>query len=339
MINAYMKALLHTAPFSFSLVDRPRPELRDDEVLVRIRAVGICGSDVHGMTGATGRRIPPIVMGHEASGEVVQVGSDVDDRWLSRRVTFDSTVYCGACRYCKSGRVNLCATRQVLGVSCDEYRRDGAMAEYVAVPARILYEIPPGVSWDHAAMVEPAAIALHAVRIARLSPGSSATVIGSGVIGLLIIQALRATGAGTIRAVDPLSFRRETALRCGGDEVHEPGRAIAESDVVFDAVGSSSTVSTAIDRCVKGGTIVLVGNLAPSIELPLQRVVTRELRVLGSCASAGEYTVALDYMARGAIDVAPILSVTAPLSEAASYFDRLHRDPGELLKVVLQPEG
>ncbi|MCG8480072.1 MAG: alcohol dehydrogenase catalytic domain-containing protein [Spirochaetales bacterium] len=321
------------------MVDRPQPELDADEVLVRIKAVGICGSDVHGMTGTTGRRIPPIVMGHEASGEVVRVGDRADDTWLSRRVTFDSTIYCGTCRYCTSGRVNLCDRRRVLGVSCDEYRRDGAMAEYVAVPARVLYEIPQEVSWEHASMVEPAAIALHAARIARLSPGSSATVIGAGVIGLLTIQALRAIGAGVIRAVDPIPFRRATALRCGADEVHEPGREIAESDVVFDAVGSATTVSTAVERCAKGGTIVLVGNLVASVTLPLQRVVTRELRVLGSCASAGEYTIALDYMARGAIDVAPILSVTAPLSEAASYFDTLHRDPEELLKVVLQPEG
>ena len=158
-----MRALQLVAPSTFEMVDLPLPAPKGDEVLVRVAACGICGSDVHGMDGSTGRRLTPLVMGHEAAGTVADVGAEVQGWQEGDRVTFDSTLYCGECDFCKKGQINLCDRRQVLGVACQEFRRDGAFADYVAVPARILYRLPDDLPFDRAAMVEPVSIALHAV--------------------------------------------------------------------------------------------------------------------------------------------------------------------------------
>jgi len=149
-----MNALLLKAYKHLELVDMPVPEIGPQDVLVRVAACGICGSDVHGFDGSTGRRIPPLVMGHEAAGVVARVGSAVEDLREGDRVTFDSTVWCGECFYCRRGQVNLCDRRQVLGVSPGEYRRHGAFADFVAVPRRIVYPLPDNLSFEHAAMIE-----------------------------------------------------------------------------------------------------------------------------------------------------------------------------------------
>ncbi|HEY6568954.1 MAG TPA: alcohol dehydrogenase catalytic domain-containing protein, partial [Candidatus Limnocylindrales bacterium] len=158
-----MKALLLTAPGVLEYVDVPEPEVGADEVLVRVAAVGICGSDVHGMDGSSGRRVPPLVMGHEAAGVIEAVGGSVAGISPGDAVTFDSTIWCGQCAFCREGVVNLCDDRRVLGVATSEYRRDGAFAERVVVPARVVYALPAGVSMVEAALTEPLAVALHAV--------------------------------------------------------------------------------------------------------------------------------------------------------------------------------
>ena len=158
-----MKALTLTEYNHFEYGDAPEPGMDKGEVLIRVQACGICGSDVHGMDGSSGRRIPPIIMGHEASGIIETIGVGVEDWAPGDRVTFDSTVFCGKCANCQNGQVNLCEDRQVLGVSCGDYRRHGAYAELVAVPAHILYRVPEGMSFEEAAFAEPISVALHAV--------------------------------------------------------------------------------------------------------------------------------------------------------------------------------
>src|SRR5499425_1477348 len=148
-----MKALLLSEYRQLQIADLPVPEPGPDEVLIRVAACGICGSDVHGYDGSSGRRIPPIVMGHEAAGRIAAVGTDVKGLTEGDRVTFDSTIFCGVCAYCRRGEVNLCDHRQVLGVSCSDYRRAGAFAEYVAVPSRIVYRLPDALSFSEAAML------------------------------------------------------------------------------------------------------------------------------------------------------------------------------------------
>src|SRR6185312_11526624 len=270
----------------FALEDFPVPAFQSDEVLVRVRACGICGSDVHGMDGSSGRRIPPIVMGHEAAGVIAEIGGEVTSWKKGDRVTFDSTVSCGACWYCRRGEINLCENRRVLGVSCGEYRRHGAFAEFVAVPQRILYRLPDNLSFEQAAMVEAVSVAVHAVERTPLTLNASVAVVGTGMIGLLLVQVLRARGCGKIIAIDldegKLAIAKKLgathALLANDSNLQEKMRALTSgrgADAAFEVVGLSPTVKTAIDSVRKGGSVTLVGNLKPQVELPLQAVVTR----------------------------------------------------------------
>ncbi len=343
-----MRALVLTQPNQFSLQDLPVPEIGPEDVLVAVKACGICGSDVHGMDGSTGRRRPPIVMGHEAAGVIARTGRDVKGWATGDRVTFDSTIYCGKCDFCRRGEINLCDHRRVLGVSCEDYRQAGAFAEYVAVPQHIVYRIPDGISFEQAALIEPFTIAFHAVKRAKPAINDSVVIIGCGMIGLALLQALRIAGCGKVLVVDTAADRLEQALKLGADiainsSTEAPLEAIlshtGKVGVVhaFEAVGVAPTVDLAV-RCVrKGGTVTLVGNVSPKVELPLQVVVTRELTLHGSCASAGDYPACLDMMARGKLDVKPLLSAVAPLEEGASWFARLHARERGLLKVILAP--
>ncbi len=208
-----MKALLLPEYKHLEVVDLPQPTPGPGEVLVEVAACGICGSDVHGYDGSTGRRIPPIVMGHEAAGTVAAVGTGVTSFHPGDRVTFDSTVYCGACEFCRAGEINLCDNRQVVGVSCAEFRRPGAFAEYVTVPERITYHLPEGLSFPEAAMLEAVSVALHAVSLAPAPNGGTALVIGAGMIGLLVLQAARAAGYSRVLLADI----DDTRLQLGTD--------------------------------------------------------------------------------------------------------------------------
>lgn len=343
-----MKALTLTAYNQFEFQEAPNPILEENEVLIRVKACGICGSDIHGMDGSSGRRIPPIIMGHEASGEIAEVGTAVTGWSEGDRVTFDSTVYCGKCESCRNGQINLCPERNVLGVSCDDYRRNGAFAEFVKVPEHILCAIPETVSYEHAAFAEPVSIALHGVNRVPLEDGDSAVVIGAGLIGLLVVQALKAKGAGTVIAVDLDEKRLELAKELGADAVLLSGEEVPSqvreivgnpdgADVALEVVGFGPTIQLAIDSVRKGGSVGCVGNLKAEVPFPLQAVVTRELSVFGSCASAGEYGEAVEAVASGAIKVEPLISATADLAEGGEWFSRLHKNDEGLMKVILKP--
>jgi (R,R)-butanediol dehydrogenase/meso-butanediol dehydrogenase/diacetyl reductase/L-iditol 2-dehydrogenase len=342
-----MKALLMEEYRKLNYVDFPEPETGERDILVRVRAAAICGSDVHGFDGSTGRRKPPIIMGHEAAGEVVGTGPAARFR-KGDRVTFDSTIYCGECWYCRNGQVNLCDRRMVLGVSCDEYRRHGAFAEYVAIPDLIAVPLPEGLSYEEAACTEPVGVAAHAVRIAPPELNETVAVVGSGLIGSLVIQILRASGSGRIFALDTDPSRRETALAAGADGALDPAAGGLDEKVrelssgrgfdrVFEAVGAAAPVQTALSVVRKGGTVVLIGNLSPRVEIPLQNIVTRQISLKGSCAISGEYPIALDLMARKKVNVRSLISASAPLKEGQKWFDRLYNREGNLLKVVLLP--
>jgi L-iditol 2-dehydrogenase len=332
-----MDALLLTEYMKLELVQMDKPEIGADDILVRVRACGICGSDVHGLDGSTGRRIPPLVMGHEAAGVVELVGSGVKDLAPGDRVTFDSTIYCGQCAFCGRGDVNLCDNRMVLGVSPGEYRRHGAFAEFVSVPRRIVYRLPDSLSYEQAALIEAASVAVHAVNISNVTLGDRAVVIGSGMIGVLTVQALRAAGCAHVIVVDPVESRLKMAVDSGATETRTLAAGIANADVVIECVGANESVQAAIACARKGGTVTLVGNVTPRVEIPLQAVVSRQLRLQGSCASNGEYPAVIELMARGIIRVDSLISAVAPLKEGAQWFDRLYRREGNLMKVILQP--
>jgi len=343
-----MKALLLAEYKKLELADLPGPQPGLGEVLVQVAACGICGSDVHGYDGTSGRRIPPIVMGHEAAGIVAGTGAGVSGFKKGDRVTFDSTVYCGECDYCRSGQVNLCDSRQVVGVSCGDYRRAGAFAEFVVVPQRILYRLPDSLSFPEAAMLEAVSVALHAVRVSELRGGEKALVIGAGMIGLLTLQAARAAGASRVMIADVDATRLNMAKEMGADDLlHLSGAELAAevvrltggkgADVVLEAVGRNETISAAIDGVRKGGTVTLIGNITPQVTLPLQKVVSREIRLQGTAASAGEYPEAIELMTSGKIHVKSLITAVAPLDEGPQWFARLYAHEPNLMKVILAP--
>lgn len=343
-----MKALLLSQYRHLEIADIPIPAPARDEVLVRVAACGICGSDVHGYDGSTGRRIPPLVMGHEAAGAIAETGAGASGFAKGDRVTFDSTVYCGECGNCRRGDVNLCDRRQVLGVSCGDYRRNGAFAEFVVVPARIVHRLPDNLSFSEAALLEAVAVALHAVSLAPIQPGSTALVVGAGTIGLLVQQALAVAECEPVFVADvdatrlklSASLGATTILGSGADLVQEVLRLTNGTgvDITVEAVGLNQTVTTAINATRKGGSVILVGNVSPEVTLPLQSVVTRQIRLQGSCASSGEYPRAIKLMSSGKINVKPLISAVAPLTDGPKWFERLYAREPNLMKVVLQPD-
>jgi len=344
-----MKALLLSKYRHLEIADLPNPTPGPAEILVKVAACGICGSDVHGYDGSSGRRIPPIVMGHEAAGRVAKVGPQVTGWSEGDRVTFDSTISCGACRYCARGEINLCDHRRVLGVSCADYSCAGAFAEYVIVPQRIVYRLPDSLSFSEAAMLEAVAVAVHAVALSKISSGDRALVLGAGMIGLLTLQALRAAGCSTVYVADVDASRLKLAKEVGATEtLHATGDDLVSEilrltnnagiDLAVEAVGIDATVRAAVNSVRKGGTVTLVGNITPEVTLPLQKAVTRQIRLQGSCASAGEYPQAIELLTSGAIKVKPLITAVAPLDDGPQWFERLYSREPNLMKVVLTPE-
>jgi L-iditol 2-dehydrogenase len=342
-----MKALRLSQYRHLELTDLPVPEPGPEEVLIRVAACGICGSDVHGYDGTSGRRIPPVVMGHEAAGTIAAVGTSVTGLSEGDRVTVDSTIYCGQCPPCSRGEVNLCDHRQVLGVSCGDYCRPGAFAEFVVVPERIVYQLPKTFAFEEAALLEAVSVALHAVSLVPIVPASTALVVGAGTIGLLLQQALQAAGCSRVFVTDVDPTRLQLSRALGAAAALHSGSEFANQisrltdgngvDVAVEAVGKTETVNLAIDSVRKGGSVILVGNISPEVTLPLQKVVTRQIRLQGSCASAGEYPKAIELLSSGAIRVKPLITAVAPLDQGPLWFERLYAREPNLMKVVLTP--
>jgi L-iditol 2-dehydrogenase len=343
-----MKALVLEKYNDLVYKDVPDPSILSNEVLVKVKACGICGSDVHGLDGSTGRRIPPIIMGHEASGIIVKTGTDVSVWKAGDRVTFDSTVYRLNDWFTLNGSYNLSDNREVLGVSPGTYKRDGAFAEFIAIPQHILYKIPDHVTFEQAAMVEAVAVALHSINISGIKTGNKCVVVGAGMIGIFILKLLKLSGASRVIAIDINPKHLEQAEKAGADQILlatdeklvEKVLALTNgrgADISFEAVGRSESVNIAIDLLRKGGKAVLVGNISATIDFPLQKVVTSELKVVGSCANRGEYDIILDLLESGKICVDDQISAVVPLSEGAIWFEKLYKKEDGLNKVILVP--
>jgi L-iditol 2-dehydrogenase len=345
-----MKALLLEEYKKLTVTDMPEPEFGEHDVLIQIKACGICGSDIHGFDGSSGRRIPPLIMGHEASGVVSNTGSAVTKVNRGDRVTFDSMVSCNQCGFCERGQMNLCDDRRVLGVSCDDYRQHGCFAEYAVVPEHIIYPMPDNLAFEHAAMIEPVSVAVHAVKRTPIAAGDTAVVVGAGMIGLLVVQALKAAGCGKVIAVDldeeKLSLAKDLGVEiCINPNHTDAVQSIQEAtggdgaDIAMEVVGATPTVQTAIESTRKGGSVTLIGNLASKVDFPLQSVVTRELTIYGTCGSNGEYLECIDLLSSGVIKVDPLISAKATLDEGPEWFDRLYAAEAGLMKIILQPTG
>ena len=343
-----MKALVYTKPYRFEYGEFPDPDVKQDDVLIRVKACGICGSDVHGYTGETGRRIPPLIMGHEGSGIIEEVGANVRNLNRGDRVCFDSTVYCNRCEACKRGNYNRCENRQVLGVSTPSSRRDGAFAEFVAVPWWIVSRIPDDLPFHDATLVEPLSVGVHAANRAPTSEDKTAVVIGAGMIGNFIIQAIRLKGANKLIASDIKDFRLGIAKESGADVVvnarkEDLKRTVLEetnnhgADVVFEVVGKGDTFQQAVEITRMGGHVTVVGLQEKTVSLNVQDLVSKEITLDGSYASAGEYRECIGLLSSGKINVAPLITDVLPLSEGQLAFDRLHRGKEDQFKIILEP--
>ncbi len=294
-----MKALVLDEYMQLNFRDFPDPEPESGEVLIRVKACGICGSDIHGMDGSTGRRKPPIIMGHEASGVIAGLGENVTGWQVGDRVTFDSTIYPLDDWFTRKGQYNLSNNRKVMGVSPGEYRKHGAFAVYVTVPQHILYKIPEGVSFEQAAMVEPVAVAAHAVNISKIQPGQSAVVLGAGMVGMFVVKMLEIAGANPIIVLDLDEMKLQLAKEFGATHTfHSADPKLSEKIAEqtknrgayfgFEVVGISETVNLCINSLRKGGTAVLVGNLKPEVTIPCKNWSLPNSRCSELCIN-GEY--------------------------------------------------
>ncbi len=339
-----MRALLLDAERHLSLVETAIPALvGPTDVLVRVRAVGICGSDLHGYLGHTGRRIPPLVMGHEATGEVVAVGEGVRALQPGARVATNSIAACGHCRPCLAGERAICEHRRILGMDAP-----GAYAEYVVWPEDSLPLLPDALSYEAGSLAEPLAVALHAVNMAGIKPGDAVLVAGAGPIGVLTHLLARIAGAGTIIVSDLHADRLGSARALGADVVVDASAAdpvaVARRltggsgvDVAFEAVGAGVTARQTIDAVRNAGTVVWLGNSANLIEVGMQAVVTRNLTIRGSYAMTGdEFERALSLLAGGRVPVDAIINRYASLEEGPVLFEELLVSPATI-KCVMRP--
>ena len=340
-----MRALVFAGPREMRLEERPDPVPGSGQVVVAVRASGICGSDVHGFLGTTGRRRPGIVMGHEAAGDVVRVGPGVTTIRAGERVVLRSILACGQCDRCRSGRPNLCAERQGMGMHFD-----GAYADLVVVPEELVAPLPDTLTYEQGALVEPLAVAMHAVNITPFPPEGFVVVVGAGPIGLLTLLAARLGGAGSVVVTDRNPHRLGVARRLGAELTVDVGSTDPVAgvmaatggrgaDVVFEAVGIGATVAQSLAVAQAGGQVTWIGNSAPLVELAMQDVVTRELTLRGSYGFGDEFKQAVDALAAGSIDVRPLIELVAPLEDGADLFRQLGDGQLDAVKVVLAPHG
>jgi (R,R)-butanediol dehydrogenase/meso-butanediol dehydrogenase/diacetyl reductase len=351
-----MQAVRWHAPRDVRVEEVPAPRPAAGEVLIEVAACGLCGSDLHEylhgpvyipkkphpLTGV----VPPVTLGHEFSGRVVEVGSGVAAPRVGERVAVNPCLLCGECAWCRRGQKNHCAKLATLGLS-----RDGALARLVTAPAYHCHVLPPEVDDEQGAWAEPLSVAVHAARRGRAAAGERMAVIGAGPIGLLLLQVLRARGAAWVAVVEPQAERRRLAHALGADVVIDPGagdpsRAIAELtggervEATFECVGSGAAFETAVRAAGKGGRVVLVGLVPEPVPVNLLLLLAHEKEVIGSSAYVDEFREALALLARGQVQVAPLVTARVPLAAAVTRgLDALLRREEGHIKILVTPGG
>lgn len=338
-----MRALTYLGPKHMELLDVPEVVPQKGEVKVALRASGICGSDTHGYLGTTGRRIPPMVMGHESAGEVVALGEGATKFAVGDPVVIFPIKYCGHCEYCQQGLVNICPNRTFLGAM----HEDGTFVDAICMPEHLLLKMPEGMSYANGALVEPFAVAYRAVSQALPLTGKTVMVVGSGPIGLLITMIAKHMGAEKLIVSDVVENRLNLALELGADFVVNGSKGdIGEQlkaqtgrdkvDVTIEAVGITPTAQQSIYYLKNKGLAVWVGNAALMIEVPMQEIVTRELTVKGNYIyTAEDFIDSIELIATGKFDFSKIISATIPLSEANDMFKTLTSGPNNFIKVIV----
>jgi L-iditol 2-dehydrogenase len=338
-----MKALIYEGPWQMAIRDIDAPQPGPTDVIVSVKASGICGSDVHGYMGITGRRVPGIAMGHEFSGVVAATGQQVADFKIGDRVIVQPEITCQVCEMCKAGLPNNCVNRTYIGAQLH-----GGYAEAVQVPQQLLYRMPDGMSWEQGAMVEPAAVAMRAVNRTPINLMDTVVIIGAGTIGLLALAWARLKGAGKIVITDVNPHRLSMALELGADAAvnvgkEDPLQVVNEhtngrgADCVIEAVGMTETVQQSVKLVRTSGHVTWIGNSRPDVEVNMQRVVTREIVVSGSYAFVEEFPRAIEAIGSGRLNVMPLVERVSSLDEGPQLFHDLASGTLDVVKVVLKP--
>jgi 2-desacetyl-2-hydroxyethyl bacteriochlorophyllide A dehydrogenase len=332
-----MKALVYEGPRQLNVLEVERPEPAPGEVLVRVRRVGICGSELAGYLGHNSLRKPPLVMGHEFAGTVAALGDGVvSDLEVGERVTANPLVSCGRCARCRVGEGHLCAERRLIGA-----HRPGAFAEFVAAPATNVHPLPEGLSLDAAATTEPLACAVHACRLLRISPSDRVLVVGAGPIGLLALQTAKTFGVREVVVLDLDEERLEVARSLGAITVVAPEELDAAMpaggfDAAVEAVGADATRRQCVGSVRAGGKVALVGLHAEESPLPVNLAVRNELTLQGCFGySPDDFVLALRWLDEGRATLEP-WAERFPLAEGRSCFERLLAGSGGVAKILLE---
>ncbi len=350
-----MKAMVLDPTRTLVIQDLPVPEVGPYDVLIKVGACSICGSDVNGRDGKTGRRVPPLVMGHESAGEIVAVGAKVTQYKVGDRVCPDSTEYCGNCANCLAGLSNLCATRKVLGVApAGQYNRPGAFAQYLAVPEWICHPMPDDLPYEEAAMFEPAAVMINGVElVGGLKETDVVAFFGTGLISEMGIRMARLAGAKVVALnrsrtrLDAACKRQDVPGICWEEDT-DPVGAILDAtggvapNIVFEMTGQEKALNYALAVCADNGKLAMIGDGSQSVNINPHKIIKKGLTLYGSCAFVGWKAIpeALRLISSGKLDVTPWLSAKIPLEEGPAMFATLEAggDHG-LTKVVICPNG
>jgi threonine dehydrogenase-like Zn-dependent dehydrogenase len=339
-----MKSLVWQGPERMTVEEVPEPVAETRTVVIRTGAAGICGSEIEGYLGRMGNRTPPLIMGHEFAGTVVEVGEGVDPAWEGRRVTVNPLLSCGECRLCRLGQENLCPERTIIGI-----QHPGAFADYVQVPQSALFAIPDEMSVEAAALTEPLANGVHAARLGTShGPAELAVVVGTGTIGLMCLQALVISGVPEVWAVEPHEGRREHAVGLGAHRAFASGEEAAGAarekgvigpDVVIDAVGAEATRRLGAEMVRPGGIVVLIGLHEDATSLGFHAVVRNQVALQGSFAYTREdFERALEFLSGGCAGIGEEPD-PLPLERGPEAFAGLVRGPSERIKVFLGGES
>lgn len=338
-----MKAAFIEKPHSLNIVDKNIPSIKPKEVLLKVHACGVCGTDIHIYEGVMPWARLPLIPGHEFSGVVVDVGENVDTISIGDVVAVDPNIACGLCRYCRSGRRNLCSKVESIGVT-----RDGGFAEYVVAPVSQLYKIPSGLSLDEAAFTEPVACCLHGITRLSIKPGEDVLIVGAGPIGLIHLQLAKRAGAGRVIVVEVNDVRLKLAEKLGADLTVNPskedvtevinsllrGKAV---EAAIDAAGGSKSLTSAL-KCLEPGGRLLVFGVASEEDIWCIKpydIYKRELTIIGSFINPYEMDAALNLLASGAIDVKPLISHIINLGDLEKA---LKREIPNTIKILVKPQ-
>ena len=346
-----MKALVYYGPNDLRYTDAADPAPASREVLIRVRVVGICGSDVHGYQGKTGRRNPPMIMGHEIAGDVVATGDAVTKVTVGDRVAVDPVIYCNQCAYCAAGQTNICKNRRVVGVSIQNETINGAMAELIAVPEHVVNRLPDDLTYEQGALIDPLAVAVHGVKMAGNLENKRVAIIGAGQIGLFALQSCIAFGAESTTVIDISDSRLSVAKDLGADAVlnaasftagkrdfKEACQAAGGFDVVIEAVGAEQTIQQSLYLVKSGGIVVLMGLGQKEAAIDAHHLVENEITLKGTYIFVEkDLPDAIRLFQAGAVNIAKMISRVEPLEKGPEMFAALATENSKIFKVLLVP--